>query len=256
MLDRLLIALVNGPGLNCRPHSSRQRVDFQQLSRLQDITPEAGLCALLGEDRQVKFSARAAMPRRRARGNGSGNGEQAEEELTAEEKETQRKWQEQDAVLRKLRNIAEDARTYEQDTGVQVLNIGFPLLNLPPGRLGGATRRIMAPLALISVELAVKAGPTPVVQISCTGEGADMVMPNLGLLAWLEQQTGVSAEELFADEAGEEPWREIGDLVRHVAKVLKIEVPAIFAAEAVLPMADGAFELKAAPRAEDRKSVV
>ena len=33
--------------------------------------------------------------------------------------------------------IIEDARTYEQDTGVHVLSVGFPILQLPPGSLGG-----------------------------------------------------------------------------------------------------------------------
>ena len=29
MLDRLFAALVNGPGLNARPHNSRQRIDVE-----------------------------------------------------------------------------------------------------------------------------------------------------------------------------------------------------------------------------------
>ena len=49
----------------------------------------------------------------------------------------ERAWLEQQAVLNKLHTIAEDARTYEQDTGVGVLNVGFPLLSLPPGTFGG-----------------------------------------------------------------------------------------------------------------------
>ena len=34
MLERLFASLVSGPGMNCRPHSSRQRVDVAQLGRL------------------------------------------------------------------------------------------------------------------------------------------------------------------------------------------------------------------------------
>src|SRR5439155_18518720 len=40
MLDRLFAGLMNGPGMNCRPHASRQRADLTQLSRLNDVTPE------------------------------------------------------------------------------------------------------------------------------------------------------------------------------------------------------------------------
>ena len=45
----------------------------------------------------------------------------------------ERAWLDQQALLTKFRIIADDARTYEQDTGVHVLNLGFPLLSLPPG---------------------------------------------------------------------------------------------------------------------------
>ncbi len=39
MLDRLFASLVNGPSLNCRPHSSRQRIDLTQLAKLKDVAP-------------------------------------------------------------------------------------------------------------------------------------------------------------------------------------------------------------------------
>src|SRR5437868_604421 len=61
MLERLFATLVNGPSLNCRPHSSRQRVDLATLSRLKDLAPEDGMLRLLGEERQAKFIARAPM---------------------------------------------------------------------------------------------------------------------------------------------------------------------------------------------------
>ena len=50
MLERLFAALVNGPSLNCKPHSSRQRVDWTLLAKLKDVTPEEALRALLGPD--------------------------------------------------------------------------------------------------------------------------------------------------------------------------------------------------------------
>jgi hypothetical protein len=48
MLDRLFAALVSGPGMNCRPHSSRQRVDVSQISRLLDLSPEESQEGALG----------------------------------------------------------------------------------------------------------------------------------------------------------------------------------------------------------------
>jgi len=49
MLERLFAALVNGPSLNCRPHSSRQRVDWTLLGKLKDQSPEDALrpCLLM-----------------------------------------------------------------------------------------------------------------------------------------------------------------------------------------------------------------
>src|SRR6266545_2039129 len=55
----------------------------------------------------------------------------------AEEKAAKHDWAEQYMIRNKLRLIAEDARTYEQDTGVHALNIGFPVISLPPGVFGG-----------------------------------------------------------------------------------------------------------------------
>ena len=43
MLDRLFAGLANGPNLNCRPHSSRQRVDWSQFANLQDRQPADAL---------------------------------------------------------------------------------------------------------------------------------------------------------------------------------------------------------------------
>ena len=40
MLDRLFAALVNGPSLNARPHSSRQRIDLTQIGKLGDRKAE------------------------------------------------------------------------------------------------------------------------------------------------------------------------------------------------------------------------
>ena len=254
LLDRLFASLTSGPGLNCRPHSSRQRIDLAAVTKLQDLTPEDTLLTLLGPERAVKLTARAALPKRVAKkvkeqhdpapqqddqpaATPSISPTQAVEaaadlELTEAERRAQQAWLDQQSLLNKLRIIADDARTYEQDTGVHVLHIGFPLLALPPGSFGDsssrATRRILAPIAFIPVTLSVNRGPKPSVHIACRGEGIDLITPNTALLAWLEQQTGQPAPDLFSDEEGEDPWREIIDLVRHVAALTGTSVPDSF----------------------------
>ena len=257
MLDRLFAALVNGPSLNARPHASRQRVDFAQLGRLGDLAPEDALRRLLGDARQVRVAARVPVPKRRGGGNGrgrfgkrgseNGNGTREaasgdaaapggagpESRLTDAERAAERAYLDQQALLTKLRVIIDDARTYEQDTGVHILNVGFPLLSLPPGsfdaRQAGSTRRVLAPIAFIPVAVTLSGGATQNVQIACRGDGIDLVAPNTALLAWLEQQTGrPMAPELYVDPHGEDPWREVCELVAHVCKTLDLEVPELF----------------------------
>ncbi len=138
-------------------------------------------------------------------------------------------------MLTKLRVMADDARTYGQDTGVHALNIGFPLLSLPPGTFGGragvASRRILAPIAFVPVTLTLKAGRSPTAELACQAGGADRVVPNVALLAWLEQQTGHPLANPYEDPAGEDPWREIAELTRAVAKQVDVPVPELFAAD-------------------------
>jgi hypothetical protein len=253
MLDRLFAALVNGPGLNCRPHNSRQRVDWTGLGRLKDLGPDEALRRLLGEGAEVKLTARVPAPKRRGGGGGGvrRNGKAAidadgatdpaapaqpvspADPATEAERGAERAWLEQSGVLTKLRVIADDAKTYEQDTGVHVLNLGFPLLSLPPGtfgggRMSGATRRVLAPIAFVPVTVAIRHGAAPVVHIECRGDEVDRVVPNMALLAWIERETGKPAESLFADERGTDPWRELADLVRHVCEAMEIATPAAF----------------------------
>jgi hypothetical protein len=135
----------------------------------------------------------------------------------------------QSALLTKLRVIADDAKIYENDTGVAALNVGFPLLSVPPSPAGPGQRsgrRILAPIAFVPVTLVVKAGAKPSVEIGCRGDGADRVRPNEALLAWIEQQTGVAAPP--EAEAGTDPWTEICGLVAHVAAAMHLEIPAEF----------------------------
>nr|BDT30891.1 AAA domain-containing protein [Myxococcus sp. MH1] len=145
--------------------------------------------------------------------------------------------EEQQALLRKLAAIVEDARIFEQDTGAHVLHVGFPLLQLPPGpkdKRGFGTRRILAPIAFVPVRITLKKGRTPCVELEGAEEGVDRVAPNTALLAWLEQQTGQRFGELFADETGEDPWREVNELVALVSKSLELPAPEPFTAQTAL----------------------
>src|SRR5437763_3625986 len=64
MLERLFSAMVNGPSMNCRPHASRQRVDFVHLSKLRDVTPGQVFASLLGATGEAKLTARVPLPAR------------------------------------------------------------------------------------------------------------------------------------------------------------------------------------------------
>jgi hypothetical protein len=215
MLDRLLAGLMSGANMNCRPHASRQRVDLMQLAKLGDMSPEEVLKNLLGPEKSAKITARVKLPRK---------AHQDEEAKTPAE----RAWIDQTNLLGKLRVIADDARTYENDTGVTALSIGFPILSLPPGSFGGGSRgnsakRILAPIAFVPVTLLLKRGATPVVELACRSEGVDRVVANTALLSWIEQQTGRPQNaEVFDDEEGVDPWREICKLVKHVAEAMQL----------------------------------
>lgn len=342
MLDRLFAALVNGPSVNCRPHRSRQRIDWHSLSAMNDLAPAEALRDLLGEDRKVVLRARPpaltagvagpsveptstpatstptiskpASPERLAPGGKASNvtslddtdplvdqpvddsfsnvrtddaapaavdpdetlpaaedGETPERPLAEEDDSAGESaspsappsagrsaaaeaspartavrgrggrgaakdpLDEQNALLQKLHIIADDARTYEQDTGVHVLNVGFPLLSLPPSFAATASgrqssRRILAPIAFIPVSLTLRRGATRSVEIACRGDGVDLVQPNTALLAWLSRQTGRPLDGLadtFADDKGEDPWRELIELVQRVCEMVDLPFPQV-----------------------------
>src|SRR3954468_2853514 len=171
LLDRLYATLVNGPLMSCRPHSSRQRVDLFQLAKLKGPEPREVIAALLSQGRSVKFSAPGEVAERAV-----STGASAGDELKG--------------LVGKLRTITEDARTYEEDTGTQALFVGFPLLNLPPeASVGGirSSKRILAPLAFLPLRITIKATRPASVQLEAIGEGADLLVPNAALLAWVER---------------------------------------------------------------------
>ena len=255
MLDRLFAALVNGPSLNARPHSSRQRIDLTQISRLGDRSPEDVLRELLGEKRESKIAAKIPQPKRKL--TASDEGEEGAEArklppMTPEEKAAHEAWSQQQSVITKMRSIAEDARVYENDTGVHVLHIGYPLLSLPPGSFGqkGATKRVLAPICFISLNLAARGGPSAAVQMHCHNEGADLVQPNVALLAWIEQQTGKTLGELDPDEAGAKPWDEITQIVQRIGRLLDLSFTAFASGE----QAEKELSLKPCPRADDESN--
>ena len=65
----------------------------------------------------------------------------------------------------------------------KAISLGFPLLTLPASALGkgrgGFNRRIIAPIAFIPISLTVRQGPTPTVELSCRGDGVDLVCHHL-----------------------------------------------------------------------------
>ena len=233
MVDRLVAAMTGGPAMNCRPRSSRQRIDLAALAALEDAEPADVLAGLLGEKGKARVRAAVDAPpsgvlqraeRKRKRpvagettltitfdlnggdvrrdaASSPDDDESADEPdpLTPEEREAVRRWDRQKRALAKLRAMAEDARDHERDTGVASLAIGYPLLSLPPSaRLSGSGvgRRVLAPIAFIPVNLSLAAGGGGGrVELACRGEGAGRVVPNDTLLLWLAGQCGLDATE-------------------------------------------------------------
>jgi hypothetical protein len=231
LLDRLMTGLLNGPAMNCRPHNSRQRVDVASLGKLEGVDPTELLRTLLSEDATAKIVAKTpkAVARKSAPPlaaspasddvNANPQAEVANTEDDAQLTISQ--------LLTKLRVMTQDARVYTQDTGVHALALGFPLLTMPPGTLGKEmSRRVIAPIAFIPVEITVTRGVNTSVEISCFGDGVDRVVPNVALFAWLEQLTGrKDLMRAFEDERGNKPLREIIMLVAAAAKALELAAP-------------------------------
>ncbi|MGC3991627.1 MAG: AAA domain-containing protein [Chthoniobacteraceae bacterium] len=155
-----------------------------------------------------------------------------------------REYDRQNRVLGKLRDITEDATDYYNDHGEHALFLGFPCISLPSSneRQGLKNSRVFAPALLVPVNLRVRKGAGAGVTIETAGTGADLVQPNPGLLAWIEQQTGTSTESLFADDAGEEPWREITEVLDLLKKAMKLPENAAF---------DASTLLQSVPKTED-----
>lgn len=216
LLDRLYANLVNGPLMSCRPHASRQRVDLFQLGKLKGPEPSAIIASLLGEKHEVKLSLPSDGAERAVGRTAGGDGASG--------------------IVSKLRTIIEDARTYEEETGTEALFLGLPLLNLPADTslLGTrSTKRILAPIAFLPLRITVQATRPATVLLEASGDGSDLLVPNAALLAWVERTTGKDLAELFADEEGTDPWRELNELVTAVTKALGVPNAPAFSADSM-----------------------
>ena len=236
LLDRIYATLVHGPCLNCRVHNSRQRVDLFNITALQHLSVREVVPQLITESHKVEIRGKVPVYR----------GPELEEEMNEKERAARMAYEAQARLLTRLRDIAGDARDYEQETGENALYIGYPFVSIPPGNdligAGSPNPRVLAPLALIAVNMSVKRGAVQSVTLSARGDGSDLVIPNYPLLAWLENQSGQTIPEIFADEDGKEPYREIGEVIQVVANLLQIESPTELAPdtpfEAVPKMSD------------------
>lgn len=260
MLDRLFSAIMTGPGMNCRPHNSRQRVDLDSLKNLKSLAPSQVLKQLLSDSATASIESTITAPKsvqaKAARRFGgtklptSGSSEPATPESDAEKK-AREDWNNQQSVLHKLRLIADEAQTYENDTGVDVLHMGFPLLSIPPGVPGPdgqpSTRRVLAPVCFMPISISIKSGGKATLELSCTNDDIDRVQPNQSLLAWAEQATGKRPELAFADDDGSNPWREVCELVKVMAAAAKVPIPPLFEQ----PEIPEDFKLDSTPRTDD-----
>ncbi len=215
MLQRLYASLARGPGLNARPHQSRQRIDLAELTALGAPLPDHLLRDLLARPaRSLEFAAR--VPAFRAP-------DYPEPEWSDEQKAAFRADERQTRILGKLRDIAADATDYYNDHGENALFIGFPLISIPASsgrgvRDGFQTKNLLAPVLLAPVNLRVRQGSRAGLTLEAAGDGSDLVVPNPALLAWIEQQTGENTDAALEADDAEDPWREVRDTLALVIR--------------------------------------
>ena len=228
MLQRLYQSLLKGPGLNARPHNSRQRVDLDSLTALDAGSSRNPIRELL-EKGKIEIPAKITRFKKPA---------YPEAEWSDEEKKHRDAWDNQTKLLKKLSAIATDAKEYFNDHGEDALFVGFPIISLPPGddRQGFGSSRVIAPLGMIPVNIAVRTNARAGVTVTATEEGADRLVPNPALLAWIEKMTGDSSDELFSDEEGAEPWKELEEILKFVAKGVGLENASINSAADLVPV--------------------
>lgn len=197
------------------------------LSALQGLEPQSALSILL-EKKKIEFSAKVppfsapSFP---------------EAEWSDEQKKARDAYQSQNKLLKKLRDIADDALEYMNDHGESCLALGFPLISMPPAaeeKSVRGTSRVLAPLLLMPINLQVRTGARAGVTIECMGEGADLLVANPALLAWLERQTGKPVGDMYLDEEGSDPWREVAELLNQINQLLELKEAPSFLPETLL----------------------
>lgn len=227
MLQRLFASLVHGPSMNARPHRSRQRCDWMDLSCLKGVDASSALKTLL-EKRKIEFPAKVPAfetPR------------YPEAEWSEEEKQARDAYQKQAKLLKKLRDMADDALEYMNDHGESCLALGFPLISMPPAAEEKSVRgssRVLAPLLLMPVNIQVRTASRAGVTIECVGEGPDLMVANPALIAWLERQTGKALGDIYLDDEAADPWREVDDLLQKINTVLDLPAVTQFHADTAL----------------------
>ncbi|MBX9787569.1 MAG: DUF4011 domain-containing protein [Pirellulales bacterium] len=260
LLERLRSGLLDGPGLNCRPHHSRQRIDLTSFAKLGEVSAAQIVRSLLCDEQSTSINVKI-VPAPEVIGDSdsqSGTKKPADATPAPEDLHDTKRWSQHDkkspyyqqqALLRKLKTIAEDAQIHEQDTGVDVLHLGFPLLHLPPGAVTGLSgkRRLLAPVCLIPVALTLRLGARPVVELKNRSDDTDRIGPNSSLLAWLEN-SGHRLPENLADDGQAEPWHFLVQMVNWLTDTIGVEVPSFFTGQ--LPQRDE-FQLVASPSAAD-----
>ena len=208
MLQRLYQSLLKGPSLNAKPHHSRQRMDMADFRFFESFDEGSEhLVDRLLQRGKLEISARVEpfikppFP---------------EQEWSDEQKDHRDRWSRQSRLLRKLAAIAADAKEYFNDHGEDALFVSYPLLSLPPSVDGAQSKssRILAPLAMIPVTLKVRVNSRPGITLELLEDGVDQLIANPALLSWIEQNTGEDLPDLFTDTEGEDPWREMNDILR------------------------------------------
>jgi len=268
LLERLRSGLLDGPGLNCRPHHSRQRIDLTSFEKLGADSTAQIVRSLLGDERSAAINVKVVpapavsddssgrtgdtikpadsadvMP------NGTSSSGNPRDYKRWSQADKNSSYYQQQALLRKLKTIADDAQIHEQDTGADVLHLGFPLLHLPPGAGAGfsARKRILAPVCLIPVALTLKLGTRTTVELKCTADESDRILPNTSLLAWLEN-TGQRPPDSLLEDGQADPWQFISQMVAWLSETIGIAASAVFAGP--LPDVEN-FQFVVAPSAAD-----
>jgi hypothetical protein len=123
MLQRLYASLTSGPGLNARPHGSRQRIDFLELKHLLGTDPASGALAqlLANPGKSIEFPAKVPFFKKP---------DYPESEWSDEQKAAKNASERQTRILNKVREITADASDYYNDHGEHALFVGFPLLSI------------------------------------------------------------------------------------------------------------------------------